>query len=277
MRSNATIVATGGISLLFCAGGARADSDAWVQTPPAASMVVTVQLSITTALGTSSDSDTRTIAVAGSAHTDLVGPDPAWTSGSLDTLLLSLADSTFHFDLYCFPFIGCQPLDVTLSGVVITQSAPGASAIAATGGFAMTALPVRLQGTYSATGVATATGAFLNDTATNFSGRVRGQAGETVLFDQLAMSPVTTVIDPASLPAGVSALTVTLSPNLAATTMSGVYTVRNPFDLDGDGFVGAGDIAILLNGWGAPGEADFNGSGSVDAPDLAALLSNWTA
>ena len=46
-------------------------------------------------------------------------------------------------------------------------------------------------------------------------------------------------------------------------------------DLDGDGSVGASDIAILLNGWGGAGPADLNGDGTVNGADLATLLSNW--
>jgi len=258
------------------ASTALADSDAWVQTPANASMVVTAQLTITTALGTSSDSDTRTVAVTGSAHADLVGADPAWTTCSLDTLTMFLANATFHFDLYCFPFVGCQALDVTLTDVSIVQLAPAAAPLSAAGAFSAPGFPVRLQGGYATTGVATSSGVFLNDTATTLSGRARGQPKQIVLFDQLAMAPVTTVIDPVSLPAGVTALTVTLSPNLANTTMSGPYTVANPHDLDGDGIVGAGDIAILLNAWGSAGPGDFNASGSVDAPDLSVLLANWS-
>lgn len=54
----------------------------------------------------------------------------------------------------------------------------------------------------------------------------------------------------------------------------------NPADLDGDGSVGAGDLAVLLDSWGdkgAPGTlpADLTGDGHVDAADLAALLAVW--
>jgi hypothetical protein len=54
----------------------------------------------------------------------------------------------------------------------------------------------------------------------------------------------------------------------------------NPADLDGDGSVGAGDLAVLLDAWGdkgAPGTlpADLTGDGRVDAADLAALLAVW--
>ncbi len=57
-------------------------------------------------------------------------------------------------------------------------------------------------------------------------------------------------------------------------------TKPNPADLDGDGSVGAFDLAILLGSWGPcpPKDdcpADLNGDGVVDAFDLAVLLGSW--
>lgn len=57
-------------------------------------------------------------------------------------------------------------------------------------------------------------------------------------------------------------------------------------DLDGDGVVGAGDLAILLGSWGPvgggcvifvgfPGDADFNDDCDVGAADLPVLLGAW--
>jgi hypothetical protein len=47
-----------------------------------------------------------------------------------------------------------------------------------------------------------------------------------------------------------------------------------PGDLDGDGTIGGGDLAVLLAGWG--GEApDLDGDGVVGGSDLAVLLSSW--
>ncbi len=48
-----------------------------------------------------------------------------------------------------------------------------------------------------------------------------------------------------------------------------------PGDLDGDGHVGAPDLAILLGAWGGSGAADFDGNGVVGAADLAMLLGLW--
>ncbi len=50
-----------------------------------------------------------------------------------------------------------------------------------------------------------------------------------------------------------------------------------PWDFDGDGAVGASDLAVLLGSWG-PCEScamDFDGNGQVDAFDLALLLGAW--
>ena len=54
-------------------------------------------------------------------------------------------------------------------------------------------------------------------------------------------------------------------------------SVPCPADLDGDGEVGAGDLAILLGAWGpSPGHpADLDGDGNVGPLDLALLLGNW--
>jgi hypothetical protein len=46
-------------------------------------------------------------------------------------------------------------------------------------------------------------------------------------------------------------------------------------DLDGDGAVGPGDLAVLLGGWGQPGPSDLDGDGAVTPSDLATLLGAW--
>jgi hypothetical protein len=49
-----------------------------------------------------------------------------------------------------------------------------------------------------------------------------------------------------------------------------------PADLDGNGTVGAADLAALLNAWGTSNAAaDLDNDGVVGAPDLAALLNAW--
>ncbi len=54
-------------------------------------------------------------------------------------------------------------------------------------------------------------------------------------------------------------------------------TTPCPADLDGDGMVGAADLAALLAAWngGAGDPADLDGDGTVGAGDLAVLLAAW--
>ncbi|MFM7134373.1 MAG: hypothetical protein ACKO0W_08670 [Planctomycetota bacterium] len=49
-----------------------------------------------------------------------------------------------------------------------------------------------------------------------------------------------------------------------------------PADRDGDGIVGAQDLAALLAGWGSAA-GDITGDGTTNANDLAALLAGWGA
>jgi hypothetical protein len=49
-----------------------------------------------------------------------------------------------------------------------------------------------------------------------------------------------------------------------------------PADLDGDGFVTAADLSLLLTGWGNPASGvDIDGDGNVGAADLSLLLAAW--
>ena len=59
--------------------------------------------------------------------------------------------------------------------------------------------------------------------------------------------------------------------------ISGPQGSACPADLDGDGAVGAPDLANLLGAWGGTGAADLDGDGVVGPQDLAAMLGAWGA
>ena len=48
-----------------------------------------------------------------------------------------------------------------------------------------------------------------------------------------------------------------------------------PWDLDGTGSVGTGDLLELFAQWGTAGPADFDESGAVGTADLLILFANW--
>lgn len=52
--------------------------------------------------------------------------------------------------------------------------------------------------------------------------------------------------------------------------------VSRPADIDGDGFVDAADLTVLLGDWGGPEpRSDLNIDGSVDAFDQSIMLGLW--
>jgi hypothetical protein len=56
----------------------------------------------------------------------------------------------------------------------------------------------------------------------------------------------------------------------------GAVVVRRPADIDGDGFVDAADLSVLLGDWSMPeARSDLNIDGTVDAADHALLLGAW--
>ncbi len=64
---------------------------------------------------------------------------------------------------------------------------------------------------------------------------------------------------------------------LAVRYMNGLISC--PGDTDGDGSIGASDIAVLIGNWGETSDptlaADIDGDGDVDAADLAQMLGSW--
>jgi hypothetical protein len=75
-------------------------------------------------------------------------------------------------------------------------------------------------------------------------------------------------------------VTVPLTNIRFAGTIEVTAVLTPPQDLDGDGVVGASDLAQLIGSWGAcdpelPCPADFDGDGEVGASDLAALIGQW--
>jgi len=50
----------------------------------------------------------------------------------------------------------------------------------------------------------------------------------------------------------------------------------NPADVNGDGSVDGGDLALVLGYWGSSAAGpDINGDGIVDGMDIAIVLGNW--
>ena len=254
---------------------ALADVEAFVESPVGASITITATLSITTALGTSTDSDTKVVLTSGNAFARCAPDAPVFTNLSVTSLTIDPANVTFHFDLYCFPFLGCQALDVAVTEFSMVQIGSCASPIVNSVANCPS-MQMALVGNYSTTGVATASGVLDGTVASSVATRVQALPKSKLKLDQLTLSPMTIVPDPALLPAGVTALTITIAPAPGAFSMSGTYAVVNLSDLNRDSVVDAVDLAVLLSQWGGAGSADLDGNGDVGAGDLAILLNAWS-
>ncbi|MDZ4754882.1 MAG: hypothetical protein SGJ11_10355 [Phycisphaerae bacterium] len=113
--------------------------------------------------------------------------------------------------------------------------------------------------------------------------------GTNTFRETQAIDPPATIIDqpidiPTVLPPGgtahllfsgsIAELTVIESLTLDIVADAAAQLVSE--DLNGDGIVGASDLAILLGAWGTSGPGDLNGDGTVGAADLTILLGAWS-
>ncbi len=175
---------------LGCCFGALADVEAFVESPVGASITITATLSITTALGTSSDSDTKVVLTSGNAFARCAPDAPVFTNLSVTSLIIDPANVTFHFDLYCFPFIGCQALDVAVTEFSMVQVGTCASPIVNSVANCPS-MQMALVGNFSTTGVATASGVLDGTVASSVATRVQALPKSRLKLDQLTLSPMT--------------------------------------------------------------------------------------
>lgn len=252
---------------------AGADGVSQMVTVPGTTAQVKVIVTITTVF-TSTDDDTRTMATTGSATMSVSPFAPPFASASLQAFHCSLAPTTFVFQLFCLPFVGCQTLTVDISNLAFDLVAPVSSPVNAAGGVAFQGAVMAVSGEWVAGGLASASGTLSDSSAGTLSGRVSLSAG-TLTLDQLATPSQTVVVDPSQLPAGVTALTVTVIPTLTATVMKGPLVALLPGDLNFNGAVNGADMGLLLGDWGGS-QSDLTGDGVVDGADLGVVIGGWT-
>ena len=206
-------------------------------TPPGSTASINVTITISTALGTSTDSDAKTIATTGTMTSAFLPDAPAFTATQMNAMTINFANTTFNFQFFCLPFIGCQNLNVTMNNLVFTLVEPNCSPITAgTGAVSFANAQVHAFGNYSTSGITVTSGTVDSIGSGSMTGRITNPAAGAVKLDQVAMASQTFVVDPADLPPGVTALTIVIQPTLTNTTFSGPFALNaNDFDFDDDG------------------------------------------
>jgi len=260
---------------LALTASAHATSQATVQIPANTTIPATVRIDIThNTFGSSNDTEARNHSLSGPMHITMNPNSPPWANIGQDSMNLTLGPALYNFQFFCFPFIGCQNLNVNLSSVVITMTAPATAPLSGTGNYAMSNVPVNLNAVYSTTGIDT--GSYQIDQAANvtISGRLTQTAG-VAKIDQFSLGSLIFDVPAASLPANVASIRLTITPNLSQVALTGPWSVIPSPDFNGDGLVNGLDLGILLSAWGSA-QGDINGDGLTDGADLGLVLGAWT-
>jgi hypothetical protein len=281
-----SVFAVAGLCMSLIASSAPAAVDSNMATPAGSSASVRIVITISTSLGNSTDDDTRTMTTTGTAHAAFLPNAAPFSQTQFNAMDVTFSNTTFVFNFYCIPIFGCQTLNVTVENLRLLLVEPACSPIAAGGGVVFTNPIVNMSGSYTTSGIASSSGAFDEIGTGQLSGRITNPTSSTVKLDQLAIAEQTIVVDPASLPSGVNALTIVIQPNLANTTFSGSFApAQTNYDADEDGILDACDPCTDSDGDGYgdpnfahntcaidncpdvynPDQADANGNGIGDA------------
>lgn len=266
---------TTALAALVATAAAQGTSQATVSIASGTTIQATVRIDIThNTFGSSNDTEQRTHSLSGSMHITMNPNNPPWANIGQDSMNLLLGPALYNFQFFCFPFIGCQNLNVNLTSVVITMTAPGSSPLSGTGNYTMTNVPVNLHASYSTTGIDTGSYVIDQPAVVTITGRLTQNAG-VAKIDQFSLGSLIFDVPPGSLPANVSSIRLTITPNLSQVTFTGPWSVVPSPDFNGDGLVNGLDLGILLSGWGTA-QADIDGDNLTDGSDLGLLLSAWT-
>jgi hypothetical protein len=256
---------------------------------------IRVTLTITTSLlGTSTDDDTKVVTVLGAAQEVFTPDTPPFTKSMLTGMTLNMGNTTFNFQLFCLPIIGCQTLNVSVTNLHFDLVGSSCSPVNGSGSVTYGSAVFHATGSYSASGLATASGVIDNTAPATFSGRVTNPSAGIAKLDQLSLASQTYVVPPAQLPAGVTAMSFTIEPTLTNTSFSGPYAISTVnYDADGDGvFDGCDDCPGTANASQSDHDADGigdacdcladcappgGGNHVVDVNDLLAVISVWGA
>jgi len=251
---------------LMCAAAARGAVEASMTAAAGSTASIHITISITTAFGTSTDDDTKVVPVTGPAQAAFMPNAPAFTQAQLNAMTLAMGNTTFNFQFFCIPIFGCQNLNVSITGLTFDLVQPTCSTLRGTGNATFAGAMFHATGSYNATGLATASGLIDNTAPATFAAHVSNPTPGTVKFDQLSLAAQTFIVPAAQLPAGVTAMTIIIDPNLAGTSLSGPFAISaNAFDADGDGLFDACDACT---------DTDGDGFGNAGFPSNTCLIDN---
>ena len=268
------LVYFGSAIFILSTQASQADSTAKLIATPISTAIVRVRLDIESSFGGTNDVDVKTVSVTGLAET-LCNPSlPPWNLIGVSVLNIALENATYEFDFFCFPFVGCQHLDVSLENVQIILQSPVISEVVTDGAATFLEGSFRLHADYTLSGLTQGKGSSDTISTSEFAG-VMSISGSDVSMKQCRLSPLLIDFPQESLPGNVSSVRMTITSDLSNLFFQGSWIPKaNGPDLNGDGVVNGVDLSFVLSSWGTP-SGDINGDQCTDGEDLTEVLSAW--
>ena len=258
-----------------CALATALPADTTLTVPPGTTADIDVALTITTFLGSDTESDSGEVAIDDSFM--VVDPNPG--NEPFTSLLITeheINTSGANLDFCFYPFFGTcgLDLDVQVEQLDVQLINDLNVSVDADGNwFASVAnYDIQMNLSYQASIIGSGTAEATASASVSVGGNIDVESGQLIV-SQLDLATIDIEIDPASLPDGLDALRVVVDADFSDMIYSGNF---NTCDLDGDGSVGGSDLTILLGEWGTCCIGDIDGSGNVDGADLTILLACWT-
>ncbi len=265
------------IASLAFASSTAAQSTADFVVDKGSTAVLTLKITVVTAIGESEDTDSTTQTVTGFATGNFDSSIPPFLAMELPSLEFDLGSGSVSYDLFCLPIFGCQELNVAVSNFVIQLDAGGASTTLDGPLAFFPDAPFVSSFDYEVTGdLVEISGSNVVPDFYSFGTDVFTGKGESVFLDNLFLQSFTFAFDPKKLPDLVNSVEIEAMIDLSNTSLSGILesTGGCPEDMNGDGTVNGADLGLLLAAWGTDG-GDFNGDGTTNGADLGLLLAAW--
>lgn len=273
-RASSLIPSLGLAAAAALGAQAHGQCSASVAVPPGQSCNLSTTITIVHGtFGTDSDTQSGSHTIAGTSSLFMPDPGPPFTNVTAQPFDLLVGGHTYSFSFFCFPFIGCQTLGVNLSSV--TLSLPqGVSPVSGTGNFSFQNAVWNITADYTTSGIDNGTYQLVDVGTATLSGKLT-TSGSNLTLNQLSLGTIHFDVPAKSLPAGINAISIDITANLATNSLVGPWAPSCvPADLNCDGEVDGIDLGQVLAGWGGP-SGDTNGDGDTDGIDLGAVLASW--
>ena len=220
---------------LFCSGlAAQVPADVFVNGGSTAT--ITLQITVSSSLGTETRSDTITVPAGGGGSILLYPTEEPFNGVELTSMQFVLGDGQLNYEFFCTPF-GCIDVTMNLANLRATlASVPGATIIET--GHADFFAPWNLQANYSIDSILFSSSGDIDTTSEVNFGTTFVTGGGSVFIHELSLGQIFSQVPPENLPDGFAVDLLTIV-DLSGASLSGNYEVPPEFDCGNGGDCGS--------------------------------------